>query len=158
MDANRDKLTDLERRLAACEPSAAGLSADAMLFAAGRASARPGPARFVWPALSAGLAVLAAALGAWLAAERAERIALAERLRQPAPAPSVAPAPPPVIVPEPPTPGEPPTSSVLAARRALEQGLDAWPPAAATYVDTPGPRPPEPPVLRAGPPDGLADQ
>jgi hypothetical protein len=151
-----DDLTDLERRLAACAPSAEGLDADAMLFAAGRASARRG--RLVWPALTAGLAVLSVALGAWLVAERAARLELARQLQQPAPAPApptaapVAPA-----APEPPTANEPPQSSVLAFRQALEKGLDAWPSAPPSDADPPGPPRPDPPVLRVGRPDSLPD-
>jgi hypothetical protein len=149
-----DNLSDLERRLASCAPSAAGLDADAMLFAAGRASARPGPARFVWPVLAAGLAGLAAVLGAGLAHERGERLALAQRLQQmpaPAPAPpssSAAPS-------EPSTAEEPPPNSLLASHKALEQGLDAWPAqpvARADATDSPASH-----VLQVGRPDRLPD-
>jgi hypothetical protein len=153
MDTHPDDLSDLERRLAGCAPASAGLDVDAMLFDAGRASARPGAVRFLWPGLAACLAALATALGVWLAAERAERLALAERLRQPSPV-----APPPSPAPsEPPTADEPRPDSVLAARRALERGLDAWPPAPVPRDDSPGPPPPDSPVLRVGrsanPPD-----
>ena len=154
MDTHPDNLSELERRLADCVPSSAGLDADAMLFAAGRGSARPGPARFLWPGLSACLAALATVLGLWLAVERSERLSLAERLRQPVPAP--APSPPPTLT-EPPTADEPEPNSVLAARRALEQGLDAWPPAPVPRADSPGPRPPDPPILRVGRSDTLPD-
>jgi hypothetical protein len=58
-----DELTPLERQLAACRPSAAGLDADAMLFAAGRAAARPGAARHVWPVLACGFVTVSLALG-----------------------------------------------------------------------------------------------
>jgi hypothetical protein len=153
-----DGVSDLERRLAACAPSADGLDADAMLFAAGRASARPDRARFVWPALTAALAVTAAVLGVWLAAERAGRIELARKLQQSAPVPqppAVAPVPP--AAPEPPTANQPPTSSVLASHQALEQGLDAWPPAPVSDADPPGPPRSDPPVLRVGRPDSLPD-
>jgi hypothetical protein len=146
MDTNSDDLSDVERRLAACEPSAAGLDADAMLFAAGRASVRPSAARVLWPLLTACLAALVVVLGAWLWFERAERLSLAGRLQQSAPAPAPAPVPPP----EPPTAAEPPTSSVFAGHRALEQGLDAWPPAPLPDAGPPGPLPPDPPILRVG--------
>jgi len=57
MDTNHPcpdgELNDLERRLSAWRPAAEGLDPDAVLFAAGRASVRPGPARFAWPALAA---------------------------------------------------------------------------------------------------------
>ncbi len=77
-----DDMNDLERRLSAWAPASAGLDADAMLFAAGLAAGRPGPARFVWPALSGLLSVLVVALGAWLTVERSERLHLARQLRQ----------------------------------------------------------------------------
>ncbi len=150
-----DDVSDLERRLAACAPAADGLDADAMLFAAGRASAR---SRFVWPALTACLAALAVVLGVWLVTERAARLDLAQRLERatPAPLPPVSPAPP-ATAPEPPTANEPPANSLLAAHRALEQGLDAWPPATVPTVATPGPLPSDPPTLRVGRPDTLPD-
>jgi hypothetical protein len=144
MDTHPDNLSELERRLAACGPATAGLDADAMLFAAGRASVRPGRMRFIWPSVSAGLAVLAAALGVWLAAERSERLLLAEHLRRPAPAPSLPSAPP-----QPHTADEPAPNSLLSAHRALEKGLDAWPPLATPDLP-PGPPPADPPVLRVG--------
>lgn len=66
--ANRpEDLNDLERRLAAWQPSRDGLDADAVLFAAGRASVQPRPARFVWPALTTLLTALIVVLGVWLA-------------------------------------------------------------------------------------------
>jgi hypothetical protein len=156
MDPHPDDLSELERRLATRAPSSAGLDADAMLFAAGRASARPGRARFLWPGLAASLAALAAVLGVWLAVERSERLSLAERLRQPAPtsepSPLTAPS-------EPPTADEPgpAPSSVLAARRALRQGLDAWGPAPVPRDDRPAPPPADSPVLRVGRSANLPD-
>jgi hypothetical protein len=149
-----DDLTDLERHLAGCAPSADGLDADAMLFAAGRASARRG--RLAWPALTACLAVLSVVLGVWLAAERAERKELAQRLQRPAPMQTPPPegAAPPAPAPEPPTADQPPGGSVLASHQALEQGLDAWPPAALSAGDAPSP---ERPVLRVGLPGSLPD-
>ncbi len=150
-----DDLSEVERRLAAWEPAADGLDADALLFAAGRASVRPGPARFLWPALTAGMAALAVVLGVWLAAERTERLDLARQLRQPAPAPAPSPA---VSPPEPPSAEEErPPNSLFAARRALELGLDAWPPQAVSRARTPGPTPPDPPVLQVGWRDVLLD-
>ncbi|HEX5273048.1 MAG TPA: hypothetical protein VFW33_21270 [Gemmataceae bacterium] len=147
-----DDLTDLERRLASCAPCADGLDADAMLFAAGRASART---RLAWPALAAVLALLSAGLGAWLTAERAERMELARRLDQPPPAPAPPPAVPPApAAPQPPTAEQTPGSSVLASHQALEHGLDAWPPVALPGAEPPSP---EPPVLRVGRPDSLPD-
>jgi hypothetical protein len=153
-----DDLSSLERRLAACAPAAAGLDADAMLFAAGRASARPGPARFVWPALAACLAGLAVVLGTWLAAERSERLALAQRLRQ-APAPVPTPSPPSSSAAplEPSTAEEPPPNSLLAAHKALEHGLDAWPAQPVTRTNTTDPPASASHVLQVGRPDRLPD-
>jgi hypothetical protein len=144
-----DDLSDLERRLSAWQPARDGLDADAMLFAAGRASA---PRRLAWPALAACLAALALSLGTWAAVERAGRLALAERLRQQAP---VEPAPPtgPVETPSAEVPGP---TSLLAAHRALEHGLDAWAP---RPIDTPAPGgSPEPPVLQVGDRKALLEQ
>src|SRR6266852_6201889 len=106
-----DDLTDVERRLAAYTPSATGLDADAMLFAAGRASVRPGPARFVWPGLTVGLTTVALVLGVWLATERAERLELAQQLRQTLPphVPSPSPSP---------SPGDAPTEPATEQERA----------------------------------------
>ncbi len=147
MDTRPDDLNDLERRLAELAPAGDGLDADAMLFATGRASARPGPLRFIWPAAAACLALLAAGLGARLAAERGERLALAEQLRlaqrppTPRPAPRLAPAP---VAAEPPA-----ADSLLASYRALEHGLDAWP--AVPPQPAHGAAAPAAPALRAWP-------
>jgi hypothetical protein len=154
-----DDLKDLERRLAAYAPSPTGLNADAMLFAAGRASVRPGVARFVWPALTLGLTTLAVVLGVWLATERAERLDLAQQLRQtrpphvPSPSPPFSPGDAPT---ERPTEYEPAPNSLLAGHRALEQGLDAWPPQAVAWAEAPGP-PSDAPVLKVGWRDSLLD-
>jgi hypothetical protein len=131
-----DDLSDLERRLAGWRPDPAGLNADAMLFAAGRASA--GRPWLAWSALACSLAALVVAAAAWRL-ERAERIALAAQLRRQAPA---------VVVPdEQPTFDEPGPNSFLTAHRALEHGLDAWPPQPVVPPKTPSP---EPTVLEAG--------
>ena len=154
-----DDLTEVERSLAAYAPSAAGLDADAMLFAAGRASVRPGVARFVWTALILGLTTLALVLGIWLATERQERLDLAQQLRQtqpphvPSPSPPVSPGDAPT---ERPTEYEPAPNSLLAGHRALEQGLDAWPPQAVARAETPG-APSDAPVLKVGWRDNLLD-
>lgn len=155
-----EDLNELERRLSAWQPSSAGLNADAVLFAAGRASVRPGPARIAWPAFTALLTVLAVVLGLWLAAERSERQALAFRLRERPPAPAVNPSPPPAANAEPvesPTADEPAPDSYLASRRALEKGLDAWP---SRVVVRGGPTDPSltnPPILTLGQRDALLD-
>ena len=135
MDANDprpDDLSDLERRLSAWQPSAAG-----------RASARGGRGRVLWPLASACLAVLAVVLGVGLAAERAERLELARRL----PGPPTSPVPPRV-----PDMGEAAAADPLApnaylhVRRELERDPDAWPKPAGGGAEPPGP--PGPPVLR----------
>jgi len=137
-----DDLTDLERRLAACRPSAAGLDPDALLFAAGQAAAaRPSATRFVWPAVACGFAVLSLALGAGLVTERSERIALAERLRRPSPE---VPAPSPLIAPSP----QLSPDSYLAARRQVEEDANMW----LAHHDAPATAVhdvPQPAVLRA---------
>jgi hypothetical protein len=139
MDAHLpDDLSNLERRLAGWQPATADLHADRMLFAAGRASARR-PTRFVWPALSGCLAVLAALLATSLASERAEKLALAKQMQQHS-APVLAETP---SVPAAGGPMEPlaPTA-YLSARRALEHDPDAWPaPAAAAAPDAAPPAP-----------------
>jgi thymidylate kinase len=114
-----DELTPLERQLAACRPSAAGLDSDAMLFAAGRAAAQP-RRQVVWPALTCGFAVLSAMLAAGLMSERSERLTLAARLR------------PTTVAMEQPTPTvvtslDVPPDSYLAACRMIERGVDLWP-------------------------------
>ncbi len=163
MDTNPqrpDDLSEWERRLSAWEPAAEGLHPDAMLFAAGRAAARSGSARFVWPALACFLSVLAAVLGVWLAAERTERRLLAQRLRHqptaPSPSPSL-PVPALIVPEEPPIAEEAAPDSFLAARRALEHGLDDWPARAVVRADPPDPTPPNPSVLRVGQHDALLD-
>jgi hypothetical protein len=118
-------LNDLERRLAEWRPSASGLEVDRLMFAAGRASARSGRGRFVWPAVSAGLALTAMALGMGLAEERAARLELAMRMRDSAP--SVAPARGSELGPAESPPTQAPPASYLAARRALTEDLDSWP-------------------------------
>ena len=73
-----EDLSEFERRLASWAPAADGLNIEAMLFAAGRASARPDPTR-LWPTLAVCSTVLAVALGIWLAAERNDRQNLARQ-------------------------------------------------------------------------------
>jgi hypothetical protein len=129
MDANQpNDLNDLERRLSAWQPAGDQLNAEAMLFAAGRAAGRGGSGRFVWPALACLMTGLSAVLGVWLASERHEKQMLAQRLQERSPAsfPASAPA---VNAPdEPSMEDQPSPDSYFAAHRALEQGLDAWPP------------------------------
>jgi hypothetical protein len=153
-----DEMNELERRLAAWQPIESGLDADALLFAAGRASARPSAARFVWPALTACASLLAIALGVWLVNERTERLALARQLRQQSHLLATTPSTSPVADP---TPArieeEPPADSYLASHRALDKGLEAWPISSVVHADPPGTKPPHSPVLQAGRLDALLD-
>jgi hypothetical protein len=123
-----DDMNDLQRRLSAWQPAALGLDADAMLFAAGRASVIRGPSRFMWPALVGLLSVLVVFLGAWLAVERDTRISLARQLRRQMPVTSPSLAPTPTVPAESVTDDADSPDSFLTARRAYDQGLDAWPP------------------------------
>lgn len=143
-----DNLNDLERRLSAWAPASAGLDPDAMLFAAGRASA--GRGRYGWPALSVLLAAVSVALGVWVSAERAERIALAEQLRRHDPSPPA----PPVVPTETPSAEAPASNSLLAAHLGLEHGLDAWPPRSIGKVTASAP---SAPVLEVRHRDKLLD-
>jgi hypothetical protein len=148
--ADGDDLSELERRLSGLRPGSEGLDADAMLFAAGRASVRPGLGRLLWPALAGCLALLSAGLGAGLLSERTERLALAERLRS-AQTDSV---PPRSAMPEDgdaALPEEIPADSYLAGRRALEQGLDPLPDRPEPQAGPPEELPPATgPVLQVG--------
>ncbi len=161
MDANShhaDDLSDLERRLASWAPAVEGLHADAMLFAAGRVSARSGPTRFVWPALACGMAALAAVLAVCLRLEHAERLGLAQRFQQLVPAP----LPEPLLAPSlPPTEStaeeEPPQSSLLVTHRILERGLEDWPDRPPVQGDKPSTPPPPSLIFHAGQRDVLLD-
>ncbi len=79
-DAN---LSALERALAELRPTAGGLDPDAMLFAAGRASAKR---NLAWPAATTAFAALSVCLGVALVAERTQREAVEARWRVPLPA------------------------------------------------------------------------
>lgn len=158
MDTNHhaEDLSDLERRLSTWQPDDARLDADAVLFAAGRASVRPSKARFVWPALTACLAGVAIVLGVCLKAEHAERLSLVQQMRQPTLAPPS--SPPASILPAESAPAEDvPPNSILATHRALERGLDAWPEQAVARAETPDPSLSNPPILRVGRRDFLLD-
>lgn len=153
MDTHPDDLNEMERRLSSWRPTSDGLDADAMLFAAGVAAGRPGAARFFWPGVSGCLALLVLVLSGWGMAERRERLILARQL-PPAPAP-VRPA---DAAPEPRTADEEVApNSLLAAHRAVEEGLDEWP-AGAVPVQSTDPLPLEAPVLRVGQRGALLDQ
>jgi hypothetical protein len=154
MEHHPDDVNDLERRLAALAPAGAGLDADRMLFAAGRASVRPAGRGAFWPVVAALLTLVSGGLTAALLNERAEHRALAEQwdrsMRQPFVAASVsAPAPSPLQADETASGGLPaPESSVLASHRVLESGLDGLA-AAPSVPAAQGPATSEPPVLRA---------
>ncbi len=157
MDAHaprrEDDLSAVEQRLTGWRPGADGLDADAMLFAAGLAAGRRGSGRLLAPVLCGVLAALAAGLGAWGLSERAERRALADRLRS-APTPGAAPAPAVVDVPAPPR--ESPSAGYLSLRRRMEQDPGGWldrPPPPGRKA--PEPPPPAPPILTVRPPNGL---
>ena len=142
-----DDQGEVERRLAGWKPAGDRLDADAMLFAAGHRSARSGPARFIWPGLTACAAGLALVLGVWLNAEREERKSLARQLQllPPAavshPSPDIAPL-------EPVSEENWSQSSYLAARPALEGGLGAWPAQPVRSAEPPGPPDAEVPPLQ----------
>lgn len=122
---NADDLNDLEQRLSAWRPAGDGIDVSAMLFAAGRASARAEARRWAWPALAASLALLAAGLAGWAASERAERIALASQLRLPVAPPLPADSP---AWQEPAITEEPAADNYLSVmQRALEGGFDDHP-------------------------------
>jgi hypothetical protein len=151
-----DDLNDVERRLSGWRPAAGGLHADAMLFAAGQAAGRRGRGRLLWPALCVVLAVQVAALGAWGLSERAECQALANRLEERGPAPSVPPAPQFAKSDEPsytPSPDD-----YFHLLRRVEQDPGRW----LVEADAPEPQPlaprsTAPPILRAGQ-RGVVDQ
>jgi hypothetical protein len=153
-----EDLNELERRLAAWQPSAEALDADAVLFAAGRASVQPGRTRFVWPALSALLTALAIVLGLWLVNERNERLALAGRLHErPTSTDEHSPSVPVGEIAPSASPGleEPAPDSYLASRRALEKGLDAWPSRVVVRSEPNDRSVAEPPILTLGQRDAL---
>jgi hypothetical protein len=110
-------LNDVERRLAGWRPAGEGLDADAMLFAAGRASVQRSPLRFAWPAIAAGLLFVVGLLGNRLAGERDLNRDLIAQLQ--VAKSSVLVAAPTLNLSD---------SSYLSARRALERDPDGWTP------------------------------
>jgi hypothetical protein len=150
-----DELSEIERRLAGWQPSAEKLDADAMLFAAGRAAGRRGRVPLLWPALCAFLAVQVAGLGIWGLSERAGRLALADRQPQRVPGPS---APPTVVAVLPESSYTPSPDDYFHLRRRVEQDpareLTPLPPEG---PQSPGPRPPQPAIFRAGQRNGPND-
>jgi hypothetical protein len=129
------------------------LDADGVLFAAGRASVQPGLARFVWPTMTVLMTALSVVLGLWLADERDQRLALVHRLQERVLAPAVNPPSPPAKnteAEESPQSDELPSNSYLASRRALEQGLDAWPSRVVVRSGPTDTLSTNPPILRLG--------
>lgn len=153
--ANSDDLSRLERCLSAWQPAEAGLNADAVLFAAGRASVRPSPTRFVWPTLTAIAAVLAIVLGVRLVHEQSERLALAQQIQRVTAKASISPSLDTDTEPRP--QGEMSPDSLFVSHRLLENGLDAWPPQVVARAESPLPAVQDPPVLRVGRLDVLLD-
>jgi hypothetical protein len=155
MDANpmrSDDMNDLERRLSAWKPAGEGLDDAAMLFAAGRASARQGVARLVWPIVTGCLALTVVALSAGLMSERSQRLALLATLDQQRHEPAPAGTPLPY---EEPTTGEPASDGYLALLKAWERlPADGT---SRSSAPTRLPPPSEPTILRAWQPAGPND-
>ena len=121
---NPNDLSDLERRLSSWRPGAAGLDADAMLFAAGLAAGRARRGRLNGPVLCGLLAALAFGLGAWGLSERAERQTLTALLRERGPSSQPLPVTVVAVFSEPgytPAPGD-----YFSLRRQMEQDPDRW--------------------------------
>jgi hypothetical protein len=151
-DGEKD-VTDLERRLAGWSPGADGLETDAMLFAAGLAAGRRGNVRIISLTVCGFLAAVATGLGIWGLSERAERLSLAQRIRERSP--SINASGPTAVVMIPRILYEPSPDDYLSMRRLLEQ--DNLP-----ELPAPGPNPPEPPpepsVPMLGQRDALIDE
>jgi len=146
-----DDLKKSEARLADWKPAVDGLDPEAMLFAAGRASARAGKSRFVWPIACGCLALTVAALGARLTAERSERLALLREIQQKSSEASL--ASPSVLDEQPPVSLGP--DSYLVLRREWERQSGEWTAQPVDPIEAPNrPGTTEPPVLRAWQPGG----
>ena len=132
------------------QPSGAGLTPDAMLFAAGRASARWGKLRLVWALATVCLALSVGVLGVWLASERSERLALLHEMkRRPAePAPGTEPLP---------TTETPAPDGYLALRRQWEEHPGEWTSQPGSGTSSKPSAAPERPILRAWQPNGPPD-
>jgi hypothetical protein len=160
MDAHtprhEDDLSDYERRLAGWQPASGSLDADAMLFDAGLAVGRRGRGRLLWPVLCVLLAAVSAGLAVWGLSERAERQALAHRMRERAPEPGAPSSTAVAVLPE--ADSTPSLDGYLNLRRRMERDPNRW--LASLMPATPqvpGPPPPEPAIFRAGQRDGLLD-
>jgi hypothetical protein len=150
-ESNPDNLSDLEQRLAAWKPATQGLKYEDMLFAAGRASARSGRAKLVWPIASACLAVVSIGLGVRLGAEHRERLALVRQLDQRVPETIIAThsTDKPTV-----TAASPSADSYLALRRRWEQHPDEWIKPAASGRTPAASSPDQPRILHAWQPEG----
>jgi len=145
--SRKGDVSDCERRLADWQPAAGNLDADAMLFAAGCAAGRRKGVPLLWPVLCALLAAQAAGFGLWGLSERAERVALAGRLHEHAPASNTPRAP---AVAESSEPRYAPSSDdYFHLRRRLERDPGRWL-ASARTVGSQTTEPPAPAILRAG--------
>jgi hypothetical protein len=109
------ELNDVERRLSGWWPASDGLDADAMLYAAGRASVTRSPLRFAWPAIAACLAIATSIVSARLVHERTQNQQLFARLWAIETTPRLDSGP--LTLPE---------TSLFAARRALDRDPDGW--------------------------------
>lgn len=108
-------LNELERRLAGWRPATEGLDADAMLFAAGRASVQRGAMRFAWPVVAACLGLALSVSTIRNATERRDFEKIVARLtRESSP-----------VLPAPRNVSSSP--SYLIARRAMERDPDGLP-------------------------------
>jgi hypothetical protein len=160
MDVNTpgdQDLSKFEHRLKSWRPSAEGLDADAMLFAAGFAAARSWRDRRAGPVLCGVLASVALGLGAWALTERAERLALASRIPTQGPVANrsyVSAGP---VLPE--LSSAPSPDSYLSLSRHMEQDPAGWlaslEPVGSQSIEPP---PPQPAILRAGQRDALSIQ
>ncbi len=124
---DRQDLRSLEHRLAAWRPSAGALDRDRMLYDAGRAAAQSEGRGRAWRLATATLAVMTLGLGALLAQERSQRMALEIALAAPM-VPSQPSPTPPVAVELPPIERPAPSSYfALTARLAANPGDSPWP-------------------------------
>jgi hypothetical protein len=152
MDAQQlptEDLSDLEKRLGRLQPSADGLDAEAMLFAAGRASAHDWR---IWAGAAGLIALLAFGLGVALQVERTERKALVQQLAQRQQSLE------PPGLDGPPSPVEPGPEGYLRLRDlVVEKGIEAWPAERSERANL-EPHLPESQILQVGSWDRLIEQ